>query len=121
MKIGDHVQMPPSTMVGSMQFVPKGVGIGSTDGYLVCTVYTPTDNEVWILDAADLAAGALCKLSHPQMTVGFSLHTAWLPTVAPRQSTYRVTGDEDFPPSLRNEWHGNVRNLIENVVIPAKY
>jgi hypothetical protein len=76
---------------------------------------------VWILDAADLAAGALCKLSHPQMTVGFSLHTAWLPTVAPRQSTYRVTGDEDFPPSLRNEWHGNVRNLIENVVIPAKY
>jgi len=121
MKIGDHHSLPPSTMVGSMQFVPKATGSGSTDGYLICTVYTMAENQVWILDAADLAAGPLAKLSHPQMTVGFSLHTAWLPTIAPRQATYRVTADEDFPPSVRSHWLSAVRDLIENTVIPAKY
>ena len=121
MTIGDHLQMPPSTMVGSMQFVPKSSGSGPMDGYLVATVYTPAQNEVWILDAADLAAGPLTKLAHPQMTVGFSLHTAWLPTIGSRQSTYRVTADEDFPPALRAEWPPGVRSLIENEVIPAKY
>ncbi len=119
--IGDHFQLPPSTMLGSMQFVPKASGTGGTDGYLVCTVYTDAENQLWILDAADLAAGPVCKLSHPQMTVGFSLHTAWLPTVGPRQSTYRVTADEDFPVSLRDSWSERARHLIDSVVIPAKY
>jgi hypothetical protein len=119
--IADHLQLPAGTMVGSMQFVPKAAGTGPTDGYLVCTVYTAAQNEVWILDADDLSAGPLCKLAHPQMTVGFSLHTAWLPSIAPRVASYRVTADEDFPPPLRSRWTRKARELIENVVIPAKY
>jgi len=36
MKIGDHLKMPSSTMIGSMQFVPMATGASSIDGYLVC-------------------------------------------------------------------------------------
>lgn len=121
MEIADHLTLPPETMVGSMQFVPKATGSGATDGYLVCSVYTMARTEIWIVDADDLAAGPVAKLAHPQMQVGFSLHTAWLPTIAPRQATYRVSADEDFPPSLRSRWFASVRDVIENVVIPAKY
>jgi len=78
-------------------------------------------NEIWIIDAADLAAGPICKLGHARMSVGFSLHTAWLPIIAPRQATHRVTADEDFPPTLRAKWRAPVRDLIENTVIPVKY
>ncbi len=88
MTIADRFVLPEGTMAGSLQYVPRGDG--PTDGYLVGTMYTPSRTELWIFDAADLAGGPRCRLAHPDLKLGFSLHTAWLPSVEARASSYAV-------------------------------
>lgn len=96
-RIGDAYELPMGSIAGSMQLVPRGGGAGAaTDGYLVGTVFTEARTELWILDAADLAAGPLCKLASDAFEVGFSLHTAWLPALEPRTSSYRVTAEDEL-------------------------
>lgn len=101
MTIADRFVLPDGVMAGSLQFVPRGEG--PTNGYLVGTIYTDARSELWVFDAADLARGPICRLASERWRVGFSLHTAWLPAVAPRASDYRV--------SVRGELEGAVRDL----------
>lgn len=86
MTLADVHELPVGAMAGSMQLVP--IGPGATDGYLVGTVFTDARTELWIYDAGQLASGPVCKLASPAWRVGFSLHTAWLPHVAPRTAGY---------------------------------
>ncbi|NES84785.1 MAG: hypothetical protein F6K10_27115 [Moorea sp. SIO2B7] len=42
-----------------------------------------TGSQIWIFDAANLKHGApLCKLSHPKLNFGLSIHTAWLENIS---------------------------------------
>lgn len=88
LRLADRYVLPDGVMAGSLQYVPRGPG--PTEGYLVGTMYTPARTELWVLDAADLAAGPVCKLASGDWRIGFSLHTAWLPSIAPRTSSYRI-------------------------------
>lgn len=94
MTLADGYALPSGVMAGSLQFVPRGAG--PTDGYLVGTMYTNARTELWIFDAADLARGPLAKLASARWTIGFSLHTAWLPSIAPRTAAYHVSAREEL-------------------------
>jgi hypothetical protein len=104
------------SIVGSMQLVPRGGSWSDgTDGYLVGTVFTPSRTELWIFDASDLARGPLSWLASDAFEVGFSLHTAWLPAIEPRTSSYRVTAEDELRPAVRD---GKVRAAFEQHLYP---
>jgi hypothetical protein len=70
------------------------------DGYLVClahcadSVPRPHDTsgeELWIFDAADITAGPLCRLGHPELDFAFTIHSTWVPELRPSPRDYRVS------------------------------
>ena len=118
LSVADTYEFPANETVtyfgNSPQFIPKASSTDSTDGYIVCTVnYSDellskplnsegssstwsANSEIWVFDAADLAKGPLCKLSHADMNFGMTVHTTWLPEIASpaEQREYKVR--EDF-------------------------
>lgn len=110
----------------SPQFVPKvGDKDGSTDGYIVCVVYHDpinegeTGKEVWIFDAADLKSGPVCKLWHPQMNFGFTVHTTWMPKIARRTAKYNVPVREDYQ-DVVSQQPEYIQNLFNDWVYPQR-
>lgn len=104
MTIADSLVLPTGTMVSSLQFVARpGTPVGSREGWLLCVIFTAERLELWILDASNLQAPP-CKLVADELVVGFSLHTAWLPALAPRTARYQVELEADLlPPGLAGE------------------
>lgn len=103
MAIADAYRMPDGRVLSSPQFAPRAGRDGDTDGYLVCTVSSDDDttdgssgDELWIFDAADLARGPVCRLAHPDLDFGFTIHTTWTASIAPRTSPYRVRARDDY-------------------------
>jgi hypothetical protein len=119
--IKDSYPFPKGCMCSSPQFIPRrGSEDSSTDGYIVCTVYKPESrqsNEYWIFDAANLAGGPLCTLSHPDLNFGYSLHTAWLPKIGPRQVNYNVPIRSDFQ-ELVKEQSLEIQKLFKEEIYP---
>jgi len=80
------------------------------DGYLLCTVYGPDEvlppgsrqrpkvrvPELWVFDAADLAGGPVARLYSPNLIFGYSIHTAFVDEVGPREEDYFVPVMEDM-------------------------
>ncbi|MBD2206233.1 carotenoid oxygenase family protein [Calothrix sp. FACHB-1219] len=96
MRIEDYYKFPQGHIALSPQFIPRSVGEeSSTNGYIMCTVFTPERDEIWIFDAKKLNAEPLCKLYHPQLNFGLSLHTTWLQNLSPAQDKYRVPDEKD--------------------------
>ncbi|NNJ89486.1 MAG: hypothetical protein HKP53_08790, partial [Eudoraea sp.] len=92
----------------SMQFIPRR-GSGNSvdpqmDGYIFCTMIVGPANmeldeysrEIWIFDAADLEAGPVCKLSHPDMNYAFTIHSAWIEECVSQVTPYKVNVEEDL-------------------------
>ena len=52
--------------------------------------------EVWIFDAADITAGPLCRLGHPELDFAFTVHSTWVPELRPSPRDYRVRIFEDL-------------------------
>jgi carotenoid cleavage dioxygenase-like enzyme len=117
MEIADYYPLPAGHLVLSPQFVPRGNGEDSTAGYLVCTVFTPTRSEIWVFDAQNLAHGPLCKLHHPSFVFAFTLHTAWLPEIGPRQANYSIGVREDYDYLVRQK-SPEIQKLFEQEVYP---
>ncbi|MCP6758336.1 MAG: carotenoid oxygenase family protein [Fischerella sp. CENA71] len=101
MRIDDYYQFPPGHIALSPQFIPRSFGEeSSTNGYIMCTVFTPDRDEIWIFDAENLnVEKPLCKLYHPQLNFGLSLHTAWLQNLSSAQDKYKVAVEKDYPRS----------------------
>jgi len=112
----DVYEAPLGYCVSSPQFVPRQNGTGdSTDGYLVCTAFGQTTKELWVLDAADLSRGPICKLSHPDLDFSFSIHTAWLDAIAPRTATYQIPIRQDYESRLTQP---DLQQLFEESIYP---
>lgn len=92
----DYYQLPTDWYLRGAQFVPKSTptpGVDSQlDGYLVGTAQINTrqgqgdwerSSEVWVFDAADVAKGPVCRLTHPQLHYCFTIHTLWIPEAKP--------------------------------------
>jgi carotenoid cleavage dioxygenase-like enzyme len=109
----------------SPQFVPIAGKDGSTDGYIVCVVYHDPDNEsetgkeIWIFDAKNLSGGAICKLYHPQMNFGFTVHTTWMPKIARRTASYNVPVREDYQ-AIVSQQPDYIQELFNDWVYPQK-
>lgn len=96
--IVDAYAFPAGRVALSPTFVPRAGGTDAADdGYIVVTVLsddvaTPgsSGDELWVFDARALAQGPLCRLGHVALDLPFTLHTAWMPTIAPRTARYRV-------------------------------
>ncbi|HEX2568214.1 MAG TPA: carotenoid oxygenase family protein [Polyangia bacterium] len=117
MRIADTYRAPQGWGVNSPQFVPRrGGGGGSTDGYVVCTGYTPEASEIWIFDAARLEPGPLCRLRTPGMHFGFSLHTAWLPRVGPRTASYCIPVQADYQEKVKG--NPQLVRMFEEYIYP---
>ncbi len=118
MRIADAYAFEGDTTLSSPQFVPRSASAaGQTEGYIVCPVWTMEHNQVWIFDAGDLAAGPLCKLQGgPEVSFGFSMHSAYLPTVAPRTATYAVDPRVDYGPKIKGK--KRLEEFFETQVYP---
>jgi hypothetical protein len=111
MKIADSYAAPTGTIIASPQFVARGDA--PLDGWIVSTAYTPARTELWWWDAAQLAAGPICRLDASALGIGFSLHTAWLASLAARTATYRIDLATDV--GGRGGDHDGVRDLLARV------
>ncbi|MDJ0618690.1 MAG: carotenoid oxygenase family protein [Calothrix sp. MO_192.B10] len=118
LKIGDRYEFPNGYMVNSAQFIPRGDIQGdSTDGYIFCAVLSGIGNEIWIFDAQDLASGPLCQLSHPSLDFGFTIHTAWLAEIAPRNASYHIGVRQDYQDIVKQR-SKDIQELFEQEIYP---
>jgi carotenoid cleavage dioxygenase-like enzyme len=116
--IADCYQLPEGYMINSPQFVPCGAAEdSSTKGYIVCTVLGPNTKEVWIFHGENLAIGPVCKLSHPSLDFGFTIHTAWLPKIAKRTASYNIPVKQDYQP-LVDRKSRQIREMFDKYVYP---
>lgn len=109
----DELALPMGWLPMSPTFVPRRNG-SAGEGYLVTIVLGAEADEVWILDAGDLSRGPLARLRHPRLDVGFSLHTCWLPDLAP-PGEYRVDRQTDYGAklgALRDDARALVRSVL---------
>ncbi|ROH96663.1 carotenoid oxygenase family protein [Microcystis aeruginosa FACHB-524] len=118
LKIADSYQFPRGYIGSSPQFVPRyGSEENSTEGYIICSVFTPSSSEFWIFDGGDLAQGPLTKLRHQDLNFGYSLHTAWLPKIGRRQVSYNIPVKSDFQ-QLVNDSSPDIQKLFEDEIYP---
>ncbi|WP_414545419.1 carotenoid oxygenase family protein [Nostoc sp. CCY0012] len=116
MEVADAYDAPPGHFISSPQFVPRLNSNGSsTDGYIVCTVFSGNSNQIWVFHADNLAKGPVCKLGHPDLNFGFTMHTAWLPAIAPRTSNYHIPIQQDYQPLITQT---TIQRLFEEAIYP---
>ncbi|MGV0108069.1 carotenoid oxygenase family protein [Nostoc sp. DSM 114160] len=116
MEVADFYDAPSGYFISSPQFVPRLNSNGSsTDGYIVCTVFGENNNEIWIFQADRLGAGPICKLSHPQLDFGFTMHTTWLSAIAPRTANYDIPVRQDYESLLKQP---AIQQLFTEAVYP---
>lgn len=116
MEVADFYDAPPDHFISSPQFVPRLNSNGSsTDGYIICTVFGGNSNEIWIFQADQLGAGPICKLSHPQLDFGFTMHTTWLSAIAPRTASYDIPVRQDYESLLKQP---AIQQLFTEAVYP---
>jgi len=78
--ICDSYTFAAAVTLSSPQFVPDPARSGDRGGWITAVVWTSDASWLWVFDAENLAQGPIAELSVPT-TLGFSLHTAWLPSV----------------------------------------
>ena len=118
-KIADCYHFPQGYFASSPQFIPCNDGQDtSTNGYIVCTIYSPENrNEIWIFDASNLAAGPISKLTHPDLNFGLTIHTAWLPKIARRRASYNIPVRQDYEEIVKQKSR-EIQELFEQEVYP---
>jgi carotenoid cleavage dioxygenase-like enzyme len=130
---GDHFGWSPT-------FVPRdGRATGSTDGWIVTVVYCPTDGpaadpsagpsargssgsgtELWVFDAANLAAGPVARLGGPGLRIPLALHSVWLDSLATSRPDTRVDVAAELTERAAT-WvlDPQVASVVRNDVVPA--
>ncbi len=80
------------------------------DGYIFCSMVNGNEDfsgdeysrEIWIFDAANIKNGPLCKLHHPEMQYGFTIHSAWIEKIEPSPHDYHVNTIVDYLEVIEN-------------------
>jgi hypothetical protein len=130
LSIVDSYQFPEGHIALSPQFIPSKSSsdqsaqnsFDQTDGYLVCLVQygeitQPT--EVWIFDATNLKDGPLCKLSHPELNIGFTVHSTWLEEAKERTADYNIPIRKDYEEIVAKQLP-DIQQLFEDYIYPQK-
>jgi carotenoid cleavage dioxygenase-like enzyme len=123
--IVDGFSMPPGRVALSPTFVPREGGTDAPDdGFIVVTMLSDDDgtpgssgDELWVFDAKNLAQGPLCRLGHATLDLPFTLHTAFVSSVAPRTAAYRVDVRADHAEAVA-ELSPELQQMFEQHVYP---
>ena len=119
MEVKDFWTAPRGTCITTPAYVPKRGQENELEGYLLAMVSTPERSEFWIWQAGDLAAGPVAKLHHPDLKFAFPLHSAWIPEIAPRTSSYKVDLRSDTKANNFSHLPAWIREIFENDIYPA--
>ncbi|PHI20391.1 hypothetical protein CEQ90_07995 [Lewinellaceae bacterium SD302] len=110
MELADYYLAGPHENLQSLQFVPRQRvdplegPERDTDGYIAALfmVADPEDldsgysRQLYLFDAAKLAAGPVCKLSHDKLAWSLTIHSLFCAEIAPPSMNYRVDIPEDY-------------------------
>ncbi|MDX2212783.1 MAG: carotenoid oxygenase family protein [Oculatellaceae cyanobacterium bins.114] len=114
LELKDFYQFPEGCLGTSIQFVPKANTTGNRAGYLVCIVlksheFASNNSEIWIFDAEkdNLGGEPICRLTHPELSLGFTLHTTWMAS----KSSHKMNG---FVPSQHTLPISNSYNIRQD-------
>lgn len=87
-------------------FVPSAKpGVAREDGYVLITMVSdPTEklpegssgDELWIFEAQNIARGPICRLGHPTLEFGMTLHSLWTAKLRPAPTNNRVSVRDDL-------------------------
>ena len=129
MTVEDFYTFDQETYFWSLQFVPRSEPRANIppykDGYIFTTVtvgyqqsngmydYQP---EIWIFDATALSKGAICKLNHPDMSFGFTIHSVWTPDAQPNVNpNYKIDIKKDYDYMLKRILNKQTRREISQI------
>jgi carotenoid cleavage dioxygenase-like enzyme len=129
MTVDDFYTFDKETYFWSLQFVPRSEPSAHVppykDGYIFTTVavgYPMSDGtydyrpEIWIFDATALAKGPVCKLSHSDMSFGFTIHTVWTPDAQPNTTpNYKINIKQDYDYMLAKIRNKQTRQEISHI------
>jgi len=123
----DGYWFPGDRFAWTPTFVPRnGTATGSSDGYIVIVVFSDdvTDasggTELWVFDAASLAAGPVAKLGRPDLQVPLTLHSTWLDSVISSRPDYRVdVAAELLDRAATWRFDPEVAGVLRSEVLPA--
>ncbi len=119
MEVKDSWAIERGSVVNTPIYVPKQGQTDELEGYIVAMVTTPSGSEFWIWQAGNLAHGPITKLHHEEVKFAFALHTAWVPSIAPRDASYKVDLRQDMdinnPHYFLPDW---IKEIFENDIYP---
>ncbi|AFY95833.1 carotenoid oxygenase family protein [Chamaesiphon minutus] len=139
MEIADSFEFPIGYLARSPQFIPSQEPLPTgkdpaTHGYIVCVImsdaepdnrHTIAKDEIWIFHADDFKGKPIYRLSHPDINLGLTIHSTWIPTIqfgkyaeAERQAMRKNTLDRDFNPVVRAKIFPHTKTLFRDVVYP---
>lgn len=126
-RVVDGYWFPGDRFAWTPTFVPRnGTASGSADGYLVVVVFSDevTDEsagtELWVFDAARLAAGPIAKLGRPDLQVPMTLHSVWLDSLRSSRPDDRVDVAAELT-ARADTWESDpeVGAILRAEVLPA--
>lgn len=138
MQLEDYYLFAMNQNLRSIQFVPRRRAAGEVppihpqlDGYILCTMVNGSaedltadayTREIWLFDAAQLSAGPVCRLFHPDLDYCFTIHSAWAPDCQSFDSSYTVPVRADYDEVLSHfwsaEWKAEMATFLETNVYP---
>jgi len=106
MRVEDAYVLPSGYLCLSPQLAPAHGRSGDGEGYVVASVISDqrtrssSGDEFWIFDGRDLARGPVARLGHPALDLPFTIHTAWLPSLATADRAYWIDPSDDYGATL---------------------
>jgi hypothetical protein len=139
MEIADSFEFPIGYLARSPQFIPSKDPCPpdkdpATHGYIVCIImsdaepdnpHTVAKDQIWIFHADDFKGNPIYRLSHPDINLGLTIHSTWIPTIqfgkypaAERQAMRQATLDRDYNPIVQAKIFSHTKTLFREVVYP---
>lgn len=134
-EIADSFEFPFGYFARSPQFIsssapcPEGMD-ESAHGYVVCVVLADDEHgkpkdEFWVFHADDFKGKPIYRLSHPQVSLGLTIHSTWLSDVqvdkyskSKRQEIRQQSLKRDYE-DLINHKGGLAKQLFEEIISPC--
>jgi hypothetical protein len=139
MEIVDSFEFPIGYLARSPQFIPSKDPCPpdkdpATHGYILCIIMSDAEpenphsiakDEVWVFHADDFTGKPIYRLSHPDISLGLTIHSTWIPELqlgkypeAERQAMRKATLDRDYNPVVQAKIFPHTKTLFKEIVYP---
>jgi carotenoid cleavage dioxygenase-like enzyme len=108
-----YVPLSPTFLPASE--VDRALTTGEGSGAVLTLVQGPEGSELWFFDALDIAKGPIAKARHDELVFGFTLHSAWLPSLTPPEALYTRSVLDELSERF-SFLDQDARSLAENVL-----